>query len=64
MKITNVSNEYTVINERLIGFGKSNTLQLFGNDVIITDPKGRSISLSKKDSIELIKVLYNTFKVK
>ncbi len=43
--------------ESIKGFGKFGTIQIFGNDVIITDKKQRSISLSKQDTKDLINKL-------
>ena len=45
------------ITESFTGFGKSGTIQKFGNDIIITDAKQRSISLSKQDICDLLKKL-------
>lgn len=45
------------ITEALSGFGRGGTIQRFGNDVIITDSKQRSISLTKQEVCDLLKKL-------
>jgi len=50
------------LNEKFMGFGKNGTIQIFGNDIIITDASDRSISITKKDAVDLVRVLYNHLK--
>ena len=44
-------------NESLVGWGKKGTIQTFGNDVVVTDAKNRSIQLTKPEVCDLLKVL-------
>jgi len=54
--------EESRLDEKFMGFGQKGTIQVFGNDIIITDASDRSISITKKDAVDLVKVLYNYLK--
>jgi hypothetical protein len=68
MKITeflldeSIKIEKQKLNEKLMGFGDYGTIQIFGNDIIITDKDKRSISITRKDAVDLVKSLYKELK--
>ena len=45
------------LDESISGFGRGGTIQKFGNDIIISDSKQRSIQLSKQEVCDLLKKL-------
>jgi hypothetical protein len=50
------------LNEKLMGYGDYGTIQVFGNDIIISDKDKRSINITRKDAVDLVKVLYKELK--
>jgi hypothetical protein len=50
------------LNEKLMGYGDYGTIQIFGNDIIISDKDKRSINITRKDAVDLVKVLYKELK--
>jgi hypothetical protein len=50
------------LNERLMGYGDYGTIQVFGNNILISDKDKRSISMTRKDAVDLVKVLYKELK--
>jgi len=50
------------LNEKFMGYGDYGTIQVFGNNIVISDKEKRSISITKKDAVDLVTVLYKELK--
>jgi hypothetical protein len=50
------------LNEKLMGYSDYGTIQIFGNDIIISDKDKRSINITRKDAVDLVKVLFKVLK--